>query len=109
MRLLGGTRLALPNIESVDPNSDNRRRTAMLKRALSIGVMAISVAASAAMAGSLTERLESERMTVIKVDPAAGRFLCAEHRHWTSVAKNDLATVLPGDVVRTERVPNRPT
>ncbi len=81
----------------------------MLMRALSIGVMASSVAASAAMAAGLTERLEAERMTVVKVDQSGGRFLCAEHRHWTSVARKDLATVNPGDIVRAGRVPNRPT
>jgi len=80
----------------------------MLMRALSIGVMAVAVAASAAVAAGLTDRLQAERMTVVKVDQAAGRFYCAEHRRWTRVAKADLAAVQPGDVVRVEHATGGP-
>src|SRR5262249_41657858 len=43
-----------------------------------------------------------ERMTVLQVDAARDRFLCAEHRQWVSVAKGDLDGVGPGDIVRVD-------
>ena len=72
-------------------------------KTLSIGAVVIAVAASAAAAAGLTERLQSERMTVLKVDRAAGRFQCVEHLSWTAVEKSSLAIVHTGDVVRVDK------
>ena len=47
----------------------------------------------------------TERMTVVKVDRAQGRFLCAEHRHWTWVSKRDIALIGTGDIVTLQRDP----
>jgi len=80
----------------------------MLMRTLSIGVMAILLAAPAAMGADLTERLHSERMTIVKVDQPGGRFFCAEHRHWTSAVRSDLAGLRPGDIVAVERTGRGP-
>jgi hypothetical protein len=80
----------------------------MLMRTLSMGAMVISLAAPAAMASGLTDQLQSERMTIVKVDQPGGRFLCAEHRHWTSAVKSDLAALRPGDIVAVERVGRGP-
>ena len=55
----------------------------------------VFVAASAALAAGLTERLQTERMTVLDVDEAAGRFQCAEHRRWTTVAKDSTPRCAP--------------
>jgi hypothetical protein len=74
----------------------------MRMRALSIGAVAISVAASVAWAAGLTEQLQTGRMTVVKVDRATGQFLCAEHGRWTPAAKQDLRVVQPGDIVKVE-------
>jgi nitrous oxidase accessory protein NosD len=75
----------------------------MLMRTLSIGAVAISVAASVAMAAGLTEQLQTGRMTVLKVDRGTGQFLCVEHGRWTSVVKQDLQGLQQGDIVRVER------
>ena len=75
----------------------------MLTRTLSIGAVAIAWATSAALAAGLTEELQTGRMTVVKVDREAGRFLCAEHGKWTTAVKPDLWRVEPGDIVRVER------
>ena len=72
-------------------------------RTLTVAVGVVFVAASAALAAGLTERLQTERMTVLKVDEAAGRFQCAEHRQWTTVTKDSMALVSTGDIVRIER------
>jgi hypothetical protein len=74
----------------------------MMTRTLSISLVAMGLAASAAAAATLTDRMQTERMTVLEVDRAAGRFKCAEHRRWTSVAKTNLQDVHPGDIVRVE-------
>jgi hypothetical protein len=63
----------------------------------------VFVAASAALAAGLTERLQTERMTVVKVDRAAGQFQSAEHRRWMTVAKDSIGLVHAGDIVRVQR------
>jgi hypothetical protein len=75
----------------------------MLMRTLSIGAVAVSVAASVAMAAGLTEKLQTGRMTVLKVDRATGQFLCVEHGRWTPVVKQDLQGLQQGDIVRVDR------
>jgi hypothetical protein len=78
----------------------------MFKR-ISIGVTMLSLAtvAVAGATSSLTDLMQSSRMTVVKVDGATGAFLCAEHRKWTTVSRGDLAGVTPGDIVRVDRRP----
>jgi hypothetical protein len=70
----------------------------------SVFMLAAAVAVSATMvgAGALTDRVEARRMTVLKTDIGTGRFLCAEHRHWSAVNKADLRGLQPGDIVRVE-------
>lgn len=68
----------------------------MISRAIALSVAAVSMATASVFAADLTERLMSERMTVVKVDRAHGRFLCAEHRHWTWISKQ--GAVEPGVV-----------
>jgi len=80
----------------------------MRARTIVSGAAALSLAASAAMAAGLTDRLQAERMTVVKLDRTAGQFLCAEHRKWTSVARDDLRGVSAGDVVRVEKSEGKP-
>ena len=53
----------------------------------------------ATAAGTLTELMQSSRMTVLQIDHAAGRVLCAEHRAWTAVARADLGSVMGGVVL----------
>ena len=72
----------------------------MLKRALSIAVVILCGTGSAISAQTLFDRTQSSRMTVLKLDLNGSRFMCAEHRRWTTVARADLAGVHPGDVVR---------
>ena len=78
----------------------------MFKRALFGGLFVLSAAtaisATVVAASGLTERLDSHRMTILKTDVAAGRFLCVEHRHWTPVVKSDLHGLQAGDIVRVE-------
>ncbi len=74
----------------------------MMARTLSISLLAMSLAASAAPAATLTEGLQTDRMTVVEVDRAAGRFKCAEHRRWMPAAKRSLRDIHPGDIVRVE-------
>jgi len=81
------------------------RRTAMIKR-LSTALAIVCVMASAAIAtaaGTLTDAMQASRMTVVKVDRTASRFLCAEHQRWTAVAPADLTAVNQGDIVRVAR------
>ena len=73
------------------------------RNALSISVVAVSLATSTALAAGLTERLQTERMTVVQVDRSGSRFLCAEHRRWVRVPKADAATLAIGDIVSVER------
>jgi hypothetical protein len=75
-------------------------------RTVTIAVGMVVVAASAALAAGLTERLQTERMTVLKVDRASGQFQCVEHRRWTPATKESL--VQSGDIVRVERPNGRP-
>jgi hypothetical protein len=75
----------------------------MIKNALWISVAAVALGASAAGAGGFTERMATERMTVVQVDRAQGRFLCAEHGRWTRIAKTDVAILASGDIVTVGR------
>ncbi|HEV8584529.1 MAG TPA: hypothetical protein VGT02_06125 [Methylomirabilota bacterium] len=69
---------------------------------MGLGILSSAAAVSAAVvaAAGLTEQLQASRMTVLKTDPAAGRFQCAEHLSWTAVHKSDLDRVRSGDIVR---------
>lgn len=58
--------------------------------------------ASTAIAETLTERLQSHRMTVLRVDRERGRVECAGHARWTSVSRAHLRDVNPGDIVQIE-------
>ena len=78
----------------------------MIRKAISM-TLALASLATPALAADLTERVMTERMTVVKVDRAQGRFLCAEHRHWTWISKQDIALIGTGDIVSLERQPRR--
>jgi hypothetical protein len=77
----------------------------MMKRVSTVlAIVAVTGSAAIAMAaGTLTDLMQTSRMTVVKVDRATGQFLCAEHRKWTTVARADLASVNAGDIVRIDR------
>ena len=75
----------------------------MVTRVLSITTAVVSLAVSAAIAASLTDQMQTTRMTVVQVDRSAGKFLCAEHRRWTVVSAADLKVVGSGDIVKVER------
>jgi hypothetical protein len=79
----------------------------MFKRVFVSGVIVLSaiaaISATVVAASSLTERMEGARMTVLKTDPAAGRFLCVEHQSWMPVMASDLRGLQPGDIVRVDR------
>jgi hypothetical protein len=68
-----------------------------------LGVAAVVSMASVATATGLVDQMLHGRMTVLKVDAAAGQFMCVEHRRWTAVDKSNLQGVGPGDIVRVER------
>ena len=74
-----------------------------LSTALAIVAVAGSAAIATAAAGTLTDLMQSSRMTVMQVDRASGQVLCAEHRRWTTVARADLTDVNAGDIVRIDR------
>jgi hypothetical protein len=74
----------------------------MMIKALAISVGVLATAASAALATGLTDRLQAERMTVLRVDHTKSRFLCAEHRAWLTVARADVAALASGDIVSVE-------
>jgi hypothetical protein len=78
----------------------------MLKRMLFGGLCVVSaiaaISATVFAASNLTERIEGERMTVLKTDASTGRFLCVEHHSWYPVVKSDLRGLQPGDIVRVE-------
>ena len=76
----------------------------MKTKALSISVAILSLAASAALAAGLTDRLQSERMTVTKVD--GDRFFCAEHQRWTQFSKKSAALGV-GDIVSVDVQPGQ--
>ena len=80
----------------------------MLKRTFPFSLAVVVMAAPAALAAGLTDRLQAERMTVVRVDHAAGRFLCAEHGRWTSTLRADLRDVQQGDIVRVESAKGKP-
>ena len=80
----------------------------MLKRTLPFSLAAVVMAASAALAADLTDSLQAERMTVVKLDHAAGRFQCAEHRRWTSALRADLRDVQQGDIVTVAPAKGKP-
>jgi len=84
----------------------------MLKRALYATVFVVSsamaVSATVVGAASLTDLIDSSRMTIVKTDLVAGRFFCAEHRRWAPAVKAALRTLQAGDVVRVDRQPSGP-
>ena len=80
----------------------------MLKRTVPFSLAVVVMAASAALAAGLTDRLQAERMTVVRVDHATGRFQCAEHGRWTAAVRADLRDVHPGDIVKVEPVKGKP-
>jgi hypothetical protein len=80
----------------------------MLKRIFPFSLAVVVMAASAALAAGLTDRLQAQRMTVVRVDHAAGRFQCAEHGRWTSAVRKDLRDVHPGDIVKVEPAKGKP-
>ena len=63
---------------------------------------AAAVSATVVGAASLSERVDAHRMTILKTDLAAGRFLCVEHLRWTPAVKTDLRGLQQGDIVRVE-------
>jgi hypothetical protein len=75
----------------------------MTNKALAIGVVVLSLATSSAHAAGLTERVQSERMTVVKVDAVRGRFLCAEHGRWVRVSGAAVPALGVGDIVTLQR------
>lgn len=77
----------------------------MKTKAISISVVALSLAASAALAAGFTERMQSERMTVAKVDQTGHRFFCTEHQQWTRVSKADAAALGAGDIISVDARP----
>ena len=81
----------------------------MLKRVLSITGVAVALTATAVAAAGLSERLETSRMTVLKVDKQSGRVFCVEHQKWSAVSRADLNAVHPGDIVRLTREDGKPT
>ena len=80
----------------------------MVTRVLSITTAVVSLAVSAAVGASLTDQMQTARMTVVQVDKSAGKFLCAEHRRWTAVSTADLKVVGSGDIVKVERRDGQP-
>jgi hypothetical protein len=72
----------------------------MVIRVLSINLVALAMVVSAAGAESLTDRLQTGRMTVLKVDTNPHQFLCVEHKRWTSVPNG--ARFAAGDIVKVE-------
>ena len=71
----------------------------MKSKAISMIVVVLSLATSAALAADFTERMQTDRMTITKVDRDGGRFLCAEHLRWTHVSKPDATMLAVGDIV----------
>jgi hypothetical protein len=75
----------------------------MTNKALALGVVMLSLATSSAHAAGLTEQLQRERMTVVKVDAVGGRFRCAEHGRWMRVSPAHAPTLGIGDIVTLQR------
>jgi hypothetical protein len=102
-----GTPLAcVAGVGSAVHRTTDKRRTAMMTKALSIGVGIVALATSAVAAG-LTEQLQADRMTVVQVDRTRAKFLCAEHRNWTAVPPADVPALSVGDIVAVERSQGR--
>ena len=74
----------------------------MVSKAISISVVVLALATSAALAASITERMQTERMTVTKIDRESGQFFCAEHQRWTRISKSDAAMLGVGDIIGVE-------
>jgi len=79
---------------------------AMKTKAIAISVVVLSLAASGALAAGFTEWMQSERMTITKVDQSGKRFFCAEHQRWT--ASPDAATLSVGDIVSVDTLSGQP-
>lgn len=80
----------------------------MKRLSTALAILCVTGSAAIAMAaGTLTDLMQTSRMTVVKVDRTTNRFLCAEHRRWTAVASGDLTGVHPGDIVRVDRSEGR--
>jgi hypothetical protein len=80
----------------------------MLKRVLSTGLAVLSLTGSAVFAQDGGEAADRHRMTLVRIDAARGRVMCAEHQRWIAVAKADLARVRVGDIVRLEPAKGQP-
>jgi hypothetical protein len=93
----------LSQLAPLDEAKVGAGRNAMMIKALAISVGVLATAASAALATGLTDRLQAERMTVLRVDHTKSRFLCAEHRAWLTVARADVAALASGDIVSVEQ------
>jgi hypothetical protein len=80
-----------------------------LRTGLSVGLVVVSTTASAVLVGAagFTERLQTERMTVLSVDRTSGRFQCAEHHAWMAVGADSLSAVQQGDIVKLEKAPGQ--
>ncbi|HEY2993224.1 MAG TPA: hypothetical protein VGM22_10440 [Methylomirabilota bacterium] len=91
----------------VDDARVPEQEVAMINKVLFATMAVVSLVASAAVAASLTERMEMDRMTVLKVDRVHARFLCAEHRHWTWISKSDVTRLSSGDIVSLDRQQGR--
>jgi len=73
----------------------------MINKVIAFNVAVVALVSSAAVAG-LSDHMQSQRMTVARVDKANQRFFCAEHRNWTIVPKADADRLAPGDIVSVE-------
>ena len=73
-----------------------------MSKVISISVVVLSLATSAALAASWTERMQTERMVVTKVDRENNQFYCAEHQRWTRISKAQAATLNVGDIIGIE-------
>src|SRR5437870_13825353 len=83
-----------------DLTGQSVRRMTMVTRVLSITAAVVSLATAAAAAGTLTDRLQTARMTVLRVGKGADQFMCAEPRRWTSGSGSDLSAARAGHNVR---------
>ena len=81
----------------------------MVKRALSITGVLLALTVTVVAAAGRADRLETSRMTVLKVDAERSRFQCVEHGHWAPVVKTDLVGVGPGDIVRVSPQAGKPS
>jgi hypothetical protein len=77
----------------------------MVIRVVSINLVALAMAVSAAGAESLTERLQTGRMTVLELNTNTRQFLCVEHKRWISVPNGE--RIAAGDIVKVEALNGR--